>query len=201
MKHHLTTAILGLLALASCVSPPRLSDSWRAPDAPEFQAKKTLVVVMSNERSFRRVVEDELANRFAKGAGVASYTILADADLGDTQKAAEHARTQGFDGALVVRVLGVDELPQRVPGSYAPVYVTFTGASAGAAYVWPTGFDEGYTYMEKTYRLETSLYSLADDKLVWSGVVNVRDPDSVRELAAWNSQAVLPELRRQKLLP
>jgi hypothetical protein len=31
-------------------------------------------------------------------------------------------------------------------------------------------------------------------------VVQVRDPDSMRELAALNAGAVLPELRRQRLL-
>jgi hypothetical protein len=97
-------------------------------------------------------------------------------------------------------VLEVDQVEQRVPGAYSPMFVTFSGQHVGSAWVWPTWYDEGYRYTEKTFRVETNLYSLADDKLVWSGVVRVRDPGSIKELAALDSQAVLPELRRQKFL-
>jgi hypothetical protein len=200
MKNLITIAAGGLLSLAACASGPSLSDSWRDPAIQNFAPAKTLVVAMSAEESFRRVAEDELVRHFVPGSGVASYSVLEARDMSDTKKAAETARAKGFDSALVLRVLGVDELQQHVPSIYASGFVTFSGQNIGTAYFWPTHYDESYTYVEKTYRIETNLYSLADDKLVWSGVVQLRDPDSVKELAALNAAVVLPELRRLRLL-
>jgi hypothetical protein len=200
MKILPTIASSGLLFLASCTSAPVVTDSWRDPGVKDFAPKKTLVIAMSTEESFRRVAEDEIVRQLDEGSGAASYGILAASDMNDAHKLAQLARAQGFDGALVVRVLEVDKVQQHVPAAYSPIFLHFTDQNNSSAFYWPTRFDEGYTYTEKTYRVETNLYALADDKLVWSGVVQVRDPGSVRELASQNSKAVLPELRRQKLL-
>jgi hypothetical protein len=200
MKLHLALLFCACLALSSCAAPPRVSDSWRDPAVHEFNPAKTLVVVMSKEDNFRRVVEDEFVRHLAPGTSGPSYEFISKDDLTDTKKGAEAARAHGFDSVLVLRVLDVDEIQQRVPGAYSPVFVTYGGGAYGSVYLWPTAYDQGYTYMEKTYRLETNLYGLSDDKLVWSGVVVVRDPDSVRELATLNANAVLEELHAQKLV-
>lgn len=200
MKNLLRLAIPVLLLLGSCASAPALKDSWRDPSVPSLEPKKTLVVALSAEESFRRVAEDQIVSQLAAGRAAPSYGLIAAADLKDSKQAAETARAQGFDSALVVRVLEVEKLEQHVPAAYTPVFLHFSNQGNTAAYYYPTRFDEGYTYLEKTFRVETSLYTLAEDKLVWSGVVEVRDPGSVRELAELNSGAVLPELRKLNLI-
>jgi len=200
MKLHLALALSASLALSSCVAPPRVSDSWRDPAVHEFNPAKTLVVVMSKEDNFRRVVEDEFVRQLAPGTSSASYEFIPKDELSDTKKGAEAARAKGFNSVLVLRVLDVDEIQQRVPGAYSPVFITYGGSAYGSAYLWPTAYDRGYTYMEKTYRLETNLYGMSDDKLVWSGVVVVRDPENMGDLAKLNANAVLAELRAQKLV-
>lgn len=192
-------ASAGLLC-ASCASAPGVTDSWRDPSVHDYSAGKVLVIVTSSEESFRRVAEDETVRALEDGSASPSYGMLASGDLDDAKAAAALARSKGFDSALVVRVLEVDKLQQYVPSAYSPVFLHFSDQHNSTAFYYPTRFDESYTYIEKTYRVETNLYSLAEDKLVWSGVVQVRDPDSMRELAALNAGAVLPELRRQRLL-
>lgn len=192
-------ASLPLLA-AACASTPALTDVWRDASVKELSAAKTLVLATSSEESFRRVAEDELVRHLASGSGIASYSMLASSDTAEPKKVLERARGLGIDSALVLRVLDVDKVEQHVPGAYTPVFLHFTDGTHNTAYLWPTRFDEGWSYMEKTYRVETSLYSLADDKLVWSGVMQVRDPGSVRELVSEVSEAVVGTLRGEKLL-
>ena len=189
-----------LLLAASCASAPTLTDVWRDSSVHELAAEKTLVLATNSEESFRRVAEDEFVRHLAKGSGIPSYGLLAASDTSEPKKVLERARSQGIDTALVLRVLDVDKVEQHVPGAYSPVFLHFTDGSHTTAYLWPTRFDEGWSYMEKTYRVETSLYSLVDDKLVWSGVMQVRDPGSVRELVAEVSEAVVGTLRGETLL-
>ncbi|MBK7645139.1 MAG: hypothetical protein IPJ19_19190 [Planctomycetes bacterium] len=200
MKLLTLIATSALLLLASCASAPSVTDSWRDPQASDFRMRKTLVFASSSEESFRRVAEDVLVRDLGPQNATPSYSVLAASDFADPKTAAQAARAKGFESALVMRVVEVDKLEQHVPAAYSPIFLHFSDQNNSTAFYWPTRFDEGYTYMEKTYRVETNLYSLADDKLIWSGVVRVRDPGSVRELAEENSEAVRKELRAQKLL-
>jgi hypothetical protein len=189
-----------LLFLGSCASTAKVGDSWRNPDAREFAPAKTVVVVISGEMNHRRAAEEEIVQQLGAERSDVSYEFLDASVLADPKHAAELARRHGFDSALVVRVLAGDEAKARVPGKYTPEYLSFGGKSYSLAYLWPGNEVQGEPSLRHTFHLETCLFALADDKLIWSGVVEIRDPASGRELAQLNAEAVLAELRAQKLL-
>lgn len=188
------------LLLAGCVGTPTLTDTWRDPAFKQLDSKKMIVLAVSGEESFRRVAEDELVRQLPNQNAVVSYDKVAATDINDSQKVLELAHGQGIDSALVMRVLEVDKVEQSVPASYSPVFMHFSDQRNSEAYYYPTRYDEGYKYTEKTYRVETDLYTLADDKLVWSGITQVRDPDSMRELVSDSAQLVTGEMRKQGLI-
>jgi hypothetical protein len=200
MKTLASLAGSALLFLGSCASTAKVGDSWRNPDVREFSPGKTVVVVMSGEMNHRRVAEEEVVRQLGADRSGISYEFLDAAALAEPEHAAELARRHGFDSALVVRVLAGDEAKARVPGKYTPDYVSFRGQSYSSAYLWPTSDAKGEPSLKHTFHLESCLFALGDDTLVWSGVVEIRDPDSGRELSQLNAEAVLAELRAQKLL-
>jgi hypothetical protein len=200
MKTLASLAGCTLLLLGSCSTTAKLGDTWRDPQVRDFTAAKTVVVVMSGETNYRRVAEEAIVHKLGSGRSGTSYAFLDAAALAEPKQAAEIARGRGFDSALVVRVLGGEEKKARVPGSYTPEYVTFSGQSYSNAYLWPASDIEGEAHLKQTFLMESNLFALGDDKLVWSGVVEICNPDSSRELAQLNAEAVLSELRAQKLL-
>jgi hypothetical protein len=188
-----------LLACASCASSPAVLDSWRDPGQRVLEPERTVVVVVSGETNFRRATEEELVSRLHASRSGTSYAFLDAAALQTPKEAAELARAHGFDSALVVRVLGVGEpVPELAEGA-TPGYVHMAGQSFSTAVLWSAGGDEGLERRKRTFRLQARFYTLGSDKLVWSGIVEVHDPQSARELAHQSATVLAEELCRQKL--
>ncbi|MGB5284083.1 MAG: hypothetical protein WBN29_06195, partial [Polyangiales bacterium] len=59
----------------------------------------------------------------------------------------------------------------------------------------------GYFDTSTTIRLETSLYSLATDGLVWTGQSDTVDPSSIPDARASMTAAVAKKLKDEKLIP
>lgn len=202
MRLHPRFSVLSVAAvLAGCAATPVLQETWRDPGRPARPPQRLLVLAISSEESFRRVAEDELVRHLPAGLAQASWEVLPAAAALEPAQVREEARARGIDGALVLRVLDVDKTVQYVPGAYTPWSLRFSDCGRQGAFYFPTRFDRGFEYTERTYNLETSLYQLGDDKLVWSGRSRVRDPGTVRELVAEVAEAVAVELHQQGFLP
>jgi len=190
---------LALLFCVSCSSSPAVVDSWRDPEQREVKHEKTVVVVVSGETNFRRVAEETLVSRLDPDRSGTSYGFLDAAALQTPKEAAELARTHGFDSALVVRVLGVGEPVPELGAPDSPEYVHLAGQSFSTAVLWSSVGDEGLDRRKRTFRLQARFYALDSDKLVWSGIVEVHDPESARELAQQSAKVLQAELSEQGL--
>ena len=89
-----------------------------------------------------------------------------------------------FDGVLISRLLGVDQNEEYVPPSSYTVPTTHYGYGYygyyGASYT--TVHEPGYFKTNKTFRVETNLYSVASSDLVWSGQSATLNPESLTEV-------------------
>jgi hypothetical protein len=48
--------------------------------------------------------------------------------------------------------------------------------------------------------METQVYSMRDDKLIWSGVTQTKNPKSAQQLVEDVARAVAADLRKQHLI-
>src|SRR5262245_19768032 len=171
----LAAAALLLAALDSCGPATQLTSSWADPTAANHTYKKIAIVGVTPRTAARRMYEDDFSAELqARGiTAVSSYTFAAGDGQLDQQAAAEKLKEIGADAVIVTRL--VDK--QTVETYYPP---TYSAVAAPAPYYggWYGYYSMGYTYMSTPgyveqndiFRLETNLYDLANDKLVWSGL-------------------------------
>lgn len=180
-------AIAGLVTagLGGCGSSTQFTDIWKAPDAGEVHAKKVVAVFITNEENKRRVGEDEMVKHVRENVeAVASYTFLNMEQVRDIEFAKAKVKEMGFDVAVTMRMVGVDDKTTYVPGTvvsspYGAAYGTYWGYSG---YAWGSVYQPGYTETTRYIMVETNIYSIEQDKLLWSGRSESADPSSAQEL-------------------
>jgi len=193
--------ILGGLGMVSCSASTTLKNSWRDPTVTgPLEFNKVLVVMLTKDGSTRRTVEDDLVKRITahhKVEAVPSYTILMESDLRDKEHAKQIIKDAGFDGAVALRVVGVVKEVNYVPGSYPSPYYNFWGYYD---YAWPAVYDPGYLQTDTIVNIETLVYSLKDDKLVWTGTTESFNPSNLDDLVAGIGAAVSADMRKEGLI-
>jgi hypothetical protein len=199
--------VLVVAMLAGCASGGFVS-SWKAPDATplEFRGARVAAVVMMSDQGPRRGAEDTLAKEItARGAqGVPMYTLLPNASPSDQGLARAALEKAGVQGAVVMRPVSVEKEVSSTPETYLdPKYSGMWGgyyeygwnSSWGAPMV--TGGD---VHVDQIVSVETLIYSLKQNKLVWAGQSKTTNPEGVNELVKKLAADAAAELEKQGLI-
>jgi hypothetical protein len=193
-KTLLATAGLAIAALSMGCATTEMTNTWTDPSAKGAGMSRIAVVALTKDPGLRRMAEDATAAQMA-GAGAqatASYQVLGDMDLKDRQAVKTKLQAAGFQGVLVMRMAGVTEQVSAV----GP-YDTFDGY-----YDWAGGMVYGPGYMETDtiVHVISNLYSLDQNKLVWSGTSKTFDPSSAKEFMSDVGQAVAKSLQKDRVI-
>ena len=175
----------------------KLLTSWQAPSVTRLDFKKVLVVVFAPHESQRRFGEAELVKLIKKTRAVAAYTVMNEDDVKDESRMRAIMAREGFDGAITMRFVGAGETMTYQGGLYAPSYTGFWGYYS---YAWPMVYDVGYMHIERSMNMETQVYSLTDDKVVWSALSATKNPKTAQQLVEEVARAVASNLRKRKLI-
>ena len=199
-------ALLAVSALAwlGCATTT-FESSWRNPEAQPLRlgGRKVVAVFVSRDPLRRRLAEDALAREItARGAqGVAAYTFLSDREVRDRDLARAKAEELGFAGAVVMREVG-SETHYTYAGSSIiwadPAYRRLWGGYW--RWGWGLATEPGYLVVDRIVKVETLVYSLEQDQLVWAGLSHTINPGETNELIAELAVAVSKQMRRDGLL-
>ena len=109
--------VLACLAVACGCTSTRLSNVWSSPEVKGPVSFSNIVVAcfFADEPS-RRSAEDQLVTRIGEDRATPSYRLISLVDAKDTDKVQEVIEQEGFDGALVLRLVSVDKERAWVPG-------------------------------------------------------------------------------------
>jgi hypothetical protein len=189
MAHVHRIAAVALALVAGCATTTIVS-SWKDPAARAVQLRRVVVMAPSNDSALRRSIEDELAQRIPNATP--SYRLFADSELQNRQLVRDEVKARGYDGLVSFRIVSVDQQTIWAPGAYwGPAY-----AYGG----WPM-FDPGYLATQTLVRVDTDVYDLDQDKLVWAAASRTYDPRSVRTLVDDVTKAVARRMRKEGLAP
>ncbi len=177
MRHARSRSILfGTLVLAGC-STTAFHSTWKAPDARPVSAsgEKVMALVVDTNEASRRAAEDALARELTKrgAVGIAAYTILGDVDLKNEGKIKEAFEKAGAVGVVVLRPVGKEKEVYSTPSVYMGPYGTLWGGYYSGAW------SGSQVHTNTIVIVETLVYSLRQNKLVWAGESRTTNPSNV----------------------
>lgn len=196
MKKFLVYTAIALTSfiIVSC-SSTTIQSTWKAPGASYTKEsfKKVLVVALVQNEATRRMAEDKLAAK--NPAFRASYMVLGpnQKDLNEDSIKAIVAR-DGYDGVVSMQLIDVQKTASYVPGYYQGGYYGWHSMNYGGYY------SQGYYTEDRNYIVETNVFSIAQDKLLWSCITSTLNPTNVNKTVDEIWYAVLTRMKREKFI-
>jgi hypothetical protein len=153
------------------------------------QPKNVLVIAVVRQPTTRRMMESEFAKQFSKhgiGALESFRALTTDTLEGDAAREGIVAaiKERGIDAVLMVRPVGSRIEERNIPGMTITTGVGMPYASAGAwgasttvmaSFPEPSApTTQGYSAEQKFLALETQLYDVRTEKLIWSALSETR---------------------------
>lgn len=191
----LAAVACGLAANASAGT--KLVSSFREPTTGPLKFGKVLVLVIAPHESQMQFGEAVLIGLMKRTQGVSAHAVMPKDDASDEQKMRAFMAKEAFDGAVTMRLMAAGQQTTAQAGIYMPAP---TGFWSYYSYAWPLVTDIGYVHTERLFHMETQVYSMKDDKLVWGGITKTTDPKDARQLVEQVAQAVAKDLRKQRLI-
>ena len=194
---------LTTVALAACASTS-FNTTWKAPDAQPLTFKngdKVLAMVVSPNESTRRGAEASLAAELTKQGleGVPAYTVIPSEAIRDKDKARELVRASGAVGVVAMRVTGQEKEVSSSPGMYTgPYYGGFWGGYYG--WGWGAAYSPGYLRTDTIVSVETLVYDLNQNKLVWAGQSETTNPSKAESFIRELVDESVKEMKKQGLI-
>jgi hypothetical protein len=201
MKTLLIMLAICLFSFTGLTQKTTIERSWRDPATlvKMGQFNKILVVAFVKNEQNRKRVEDDIIKQL-KSKAVASYTLIEGHSESLTEeKLSEIIKREGFDGAIVMQLMNPNKELTYSPGTgtYPANYNSLYPYYGGAHNKY---HDEDYFEKHDLYVVETNIYSLKDNKLIWNGITNTVDPASVDKIVASLGKAITNEMKRQGFL-
>jgi hypothetical protein len=190
-----SVSLLGLGLLSAC-NRTQLAAVWNDPTARRPAFHRTVAVFATTDETLRRSVEDRLASRFPNT--VPSYRVLPGSSSADHANIVRALSDSGFDGAIVMRLVAVNEKVTYAPGTYW--YASPYSFSSYWNMAWASPYDPGYASVSTIYTAETEIYDVQSEKLVFGARSETTDPATVPKLVDSIMRHINAELQKRQLL-
>lgn len=190
-------AFVAALLVGACASQTTLSDVWVAEGVKASDYRKILVVAITPDPARRVAFEDAMSRRIA--GSTPSHALLTLAELTDRAKVQARLKADGFDGALVVRLLRVEIEESTMPG-----HASVIAPSADTLYgYWdPTGgaWDRDLVLTSRRIALEVQFFEVATAERKFRAQSSSYNPADQDALADGLFDALHAELARRGVL-
>ena len=190
LKRLIYTLALAVIALGliSCGSSTRLIESWHDETYADGSKLETVLVLgVFQDDTQRRAFESRFVENVIAGGkkAIAGYTLMPEeSDYDDKEDIVAAVQKVNADSVLITSFKGETEEQRYVPPrvDYAPSmsYGGYYGSYYGSAY--RRVYQPGYTVVDNIVSLETRVYAVSPEKLVWAGntkSVNSASPEVV----------------------
>lgn len=196
--------VVTALALASpALAGPKFTSTWKAPEAAgvTFMGKKVAALIINPDADLRVSGEEALVRELAAiglTQGVASYRIVPKEELRDPEKARGWYERSGVEGVVAMRLVSTGVRQTWTPSVWtSPYYSSFWGYYG---YGWASVYDPGYTWTDTVVVIETLVFSVAQNKLLWAGVTESTNPKDAGRLIKEVVTATVKEMTKQGLV-
>src|SRR5512137_256989 len=191
--------LLLTLVLAGCQTTA-LQSAWFDPSFTGGPMHRIVIVAVGVSPPNARLAEDVFTQRLrALGVhGAPGWAVVPEAARGAPEPFMEAVRASGAEGLLVIRVLGVDT---RTNVSTMMVTTTAPMWGWGSTRVWATTtVPVTQVSQYSLWVVETSLYEVGTERLVWSGVTQTLNPSDFQRDVGGFADVIIGQLVARRLL-
>lgn len=196
--------------LIGCAPTTRITGTWKNPDAGNRNYDKVVVAALTDNVRAREKVESDMQAQLQQHGITATKSInlfpptMMSKDGPDLNLLMEKIRGADYDAIMTIALLDEDTETRYVPGSYGYTPVTrfgWYGRFRGYYTYWyPTLYDPGYYTEDKVYFLETNLYDVKSENLVWSAQSQSYSPASLRKASEVLAEITINRLAQDNLI-
>ena len=191
-----------ITAAVAVMAAPKFLSVWKAPDVSRlnFVGKKVAALVIADDQSLQISGEEALTRELdaRKVQGLATYRIIPREELKSVERARVWFEQSGVEGVVALRPVS-----QQKERSYSPVvwssgyYQSFWGYYG---YGWSSVYVAPTSRTTTTIVVETLVYDLMQDKLVWAATSETTDPKDLQTFIKDLVNAAVGEMRKMKMV-
>ncbi len=197
------------LLISACSTQTQLYERWNDVTYSGPKLNKVLVIGVFKDDIRRRAFEMNFVNSVnTKGEhAIAGYTLLPENETYKTKEDIMAAvKKSGVDSVLITSYKGTKEKKRDVApridyapsmgryGNYGYGYRGYYGSRYASVY------RPGYTVTDTIVQLETRVFSVSDEKLIWAGKSKSTNVSSNEEVVKELVKLVVEDLRKSNLI-
>jgi hypothetical protein len=196
---NLFVTLLVIVTGISVAAAPKFRSVWKAAEVSKlnFAGKKVAALVITDDQSLQMSGEETLAKELSlrQVTGVPTYRIIPREEM----KSAETARPW-FERAGVQGVVALRPVRHEITESPAVIWSPYTNDFWGYyGYGWSGGISLSRS-REEGIIVETLVFNLAPERLVWAATSETKNPKSLQALITELVGGVVQEMRKMKLV-
>ena len=199
----LCVALLVTTAATVVITAPKFLAVWKSPEVARlsFAGKKVAALVITDSQSLQMSGEEALTRELtARGVtGTPTYRFVPREELKSAEMAKgwfERAKVEGVVALRPVRTQKEREYSAVVWSSgYYPSFWGYYGYGWSNLYAVPVSSRE-----TTTITVETLVYDLTRDQLVWAATSETRDPKNLQDFVKDLVKGAVSEMKKMKLV-
>jgi hypothetical protein len=183
---------IGVVLLVSACTTVNLT-SWKDP-ASTAQINEVVVLGLFDKLEVAKTMEENVTAYFTSHGlkAVKSLDFMAPGQQLSNEELKQKIESLNADAVLVFVPRSADKSVNYTPPTYSGYYRGWYG---GAYSVSP-----GYYSESTTYHIQANLYTVKDEKLVWTGDLSTTDPSSIDAAASYIGQRIYDDWVRNNLV-
>ena len=204
----MTVRRVGLITLGVIVSAaallaetPKFTSTWKWMDAGtvSFAGKKVAALVISKDDSLRVAGEEALVRELsARGLQmVATYRIVPRPELETAEKARVWYEKSGVEGVVALRPTSREKVVTYTPSMW--VSASYGSLWSYYDYGWGAVYVPQRTREDTHVVVETLVFSVPKNQLVWAGVSETRNPKELQQFVKDLVGVAAKEMEKQGL--
>ena len=198
------------LILYACTSSTRLTGSWVNPETSGKTYNNIVVAALTDNVVARQEVERDMQVELLQRGIKATKSLdifppgMAGKNGPDVNLLLEKMRGDNYEAVLTVALVDQENQTRYVPDNigYRPItrYAWYGNFRGYYTYWYPVLYEPGYYTEEKIYYLETNLYDVNTDNLLWSAQSKSHSPSSMRKAAEKLAEITISKLAEDNLI-
>jgi len=210
MKRKITILSFVVLFIA-CGTTTEIMGSWAKPDITKNKSySKVFIAALTENNTVQNNLENSLAAA-AQERGIETSTSAQAFKQKFTlnskpekNEILDMVKSKNADAIFTVSILDKETESRYVPGSstyYAPMQYGYYGRfSTYYNSVYPMAYDPGYYVEDKIYYLESNLYDVETEELIWSAQSKTMNPSDIDSFAKDYTKTMVNNLIKEGIL-